>query len=717
METKHPEIDIALISVHGLIRGTNPELGRDSDTGGQTLYVLELARALGEVEGVKRVTLFTRQVIDPRVDPEYGKLEESLGERVNLVRIPFGPKRYLTKESLWPYLDGFVDQMISYFKRNRRVPDIIHGHYADAGYVGSQLSRVLAIPFVFTGHSLGRVKRERLLVKKTISPEALNKKYKLPARIEAEEFSLDTASLVITSTLQEVEEQYALYENYQPDRMEVIPPGVNLERFRHLPGDIENTDIYKSIIRFLDDPTKPAILAIARADHRKNFETLIEAYGKSRELQAVANLVVIAGNRDDLRTIEPSQQRVLLNILSLIDAYDLYGKVAYPKHHDGTDIPLIYQYAAQTQGVFVNPAFTEPFGLTLIEAAAMGLPVVATNDGGPRDILGNCNNGELVDPNDATSISNALLRILTDAEKWKTYSEKGVAAVKQYYTWTNHATRYVRDMRDLYSGNRSVSFSYDKKSRLPYLERIIFTDIDNTLTGDDDALREFLDFMKSAPDSVGFAIATGRNLKKAMEVLEHYQVPHPDILITSCGTKISFGVNKVINHNWHRHIDYDWNPDRIREVLTGTEGLTLQPEEEQSHFKQSYLIDLEKAPKVAVIRRMLREAGVHAKVLLSLGMFMDIIPIRAGDDVAIRRIGLELGVPPERMLIAGDSGNDEGMLKGNTLGVVVGNYSKELEGLRKYSRVYFAKATHARGIIEGIQYYNFFDNIVIPNEF
>ena len=56
------------------------------------------------------------------------------------------------------------------------------------------------------------------------------------------------------------------------------------------------------------------------------------------------------------------------------------------------------------------------------------------------------------------------------------------------------------------------------------------------------------------------------------------------------------------------------------------------------------------------------------------------------------------------------------MLKGRTLGVVVGNYSPELEKLRKLPRIYFAEATHARGIIEGIRYYNFFDHITIPND-
>ncbi len=67
-------------------------------------------------------------------------------------------------------------------------------------------------------------------------------------------------------------------------------------------------------------------------------------------------------------------------------------------------------------------------------------------------------------------------------------------------------------------------------------------------------------------------------------------------------------------------------------------------------------------------------------------------------------------------MVAGDSGNDEGMLTGRTLGVVVSNYSSELERLRKLPRVYFASAPHARGILEGIEYYNFLDKIVIPND-
>ena len=56
------------------------------------------------------------------------------------------------------------------------------------------------------------------------------------------------------------------------------------------------------------------------------------------------------------------------------------------------------------------------------------------------------------------------------------------------------------------------------------------------------------------------------------------------------------------------------------------------------------------------------------------------------------------------------------MLLGKTLGVVVANYSSELEFLRKRPRIYFASAPHAAGVIEGINYYQFLDDIVIPND-
>lgn len=181
---------ITLLSLHGLIRGHDVELGRDADTGGQIKYVLELADELSRRDDVSSVELITRQIFDDRIGPDYAQVIEPLNDKAKIVRVPFGPKRYLRKEALWPYLESFIDQMLGHFRRTG-LPDLIHGHYADAGYAGAQLARLLHVPYAFTGHSLGRVKRERLIASAATSKnpktaEDLERKFKFAAREEAE---------------------------------------------------------------------------------------------------------------------------------------------------------------------------------------------------------------------------------------------------------------------------------------------------------------------------------------------------------------------------------------------------------------------------------------------------------------------------------------------------------------------------------------------------
>lgn len=711
------KLRIALISLHGLIRGENLELGRDEDTGGQTRYVLELARALSADPSVERVDLITRQVVDERVSPDYARLEEQIADRAWIIRVPFGPRRYLSKTRLWPYIEVFVDQCLNYFRKTSRVPHVIHGHYADAGYGGGQLARLLGIPFVFTGHSLGRVKRQRLL-DSGANPEKIESRYNLSARIEAEEFALETCSLICTSTRQEVKEQYERYENYTPERMEVIPPGVDLSAFHPPEKNEPATDMETAVRSFLREPDKPMIVAMARPDERKNLEMLVKVYGESPPMQRAANLVLIMGSREDIRKMPAGQRSVMTNVLTLIDTYDLYGKVAYPKHHQVEDVPAFYRGIARTRGVFVNPALTEPFGLTLLEAAASGVPIVATHDGGPSDIIANCKNGLLVDPLDPEAIRKAILHELIEPGAWDTFSEAGIENVHTHYSWKRHVQRYLRDVREILQEDAvPLPVIRGRQTRkLPQIDRLILTDIDNTLTGDDASMQEFFNLIAAAPVNVGFGIATGRRYEEVVRMIQELEIPQPEVLITSVGTEIYYGKNHTMDKSWLKHIDNRWEPDRVREMLDGLEGFGRQPDHEQSAFKVSYQIDPERSPKLSQIKRILRENKVQAKAVLSHGMFLDIIPVRAGSGVSVRHLAYKWNFPLECILAAGDSGNDIGMLSVNALGVVVGNYCPELEKLRKLPRVYFAQGHHAAGIIEGIRFYHFLDQITIPNE-
>ena len=99
--------------------------------------------------------------------------------------------------------------------------------------------------------------------------------------------------------------------------------------------------------------------------------------------------------------------------------------VAYPKHHQQSEVSDIYLFCHATRGVFVNIALQEPFGLTVIEAAALGVPCVATRNGGPVDIMQVLHHGVTVDPTDSAAVASALLRILTDPGIWDAHSKSG----------------------------------------------------------------------------------------------------------------------------------------------------------------------------------------------------------------------------------------------------------------------------------------------------
>ena len=392
---------IQLYSVHGLIRGHDLELGHDADTGGQTKYVFELANILSTYPEVEKVELVTRWIDDKNLSKDYSIPVEKVNNKFDIVRIRAGGGKYIRKELLWNHLEEFIDKSIKYLKARKRLPDFIHSHYADAGYVCSELTRFFGVPFIHTSHSLGKDKLQKLL-DDGVSLEMAEKRYKFSQRIRSEEKIFYFADMIVTSTSHEIENHIKNYQNVVESKFKVIPPGVNLEKFFPYNEigqyDEQTASLIKHInqeyTKFFVVMNKPIILSLCRPDRRKNISGLITAYGEDKELQKKANLAIYAGIRDDIATMEENEREVLTEILLLIDKYNLYGKMAIPKKHDtNIEVPELYRMAARTGGVFVNASLSETFGLTLIESAASGLPVVSTKNGGPRDIIANCKNG------------------------------------------------------------------------------------------------------------------------------------------------------------------------------------------------------------------------------------------------------------------------------------------------------------------------------------
>ena len=560
-ENKLDRLYVVMISLHGLVRGEEMELGKDADTGGQVKYVVELAKAMSLHPAVYRVDLLTRLIRDPKVHSDYGVEEECIAKGAGelggsyIVRLPCGPThKYVPKEQLWPYVREFADRgivhvnsMLTKLAESGRRCDLycVHGHYADAGECAMLMASTLGVPQITTGHSLGRNKLEHLLASGGVTMNQIETTYNISRRIEAEERCLDLSSMVFTSTQQEVDEQWGLYNGYDPELakvlhfrrskgrhmpfMKVSPPGLDFSNLKvTIPedpvvkefttrraelADIEregtflssssfnekamsglssqstaeesgglgirassNADeaisslkspssfieqqmqinrepeiipnrppIWQEIAKFLRNPVKPAILAMSRPDAKKNITTLVKAFGEHSVLRELANLVLIMGNRDNIASMAAGSQKVLTQVLQLIDTYDLYGSVAYPKHHGQSDISDIYLYAADTRGVFVNIALQEPFGLTVIEAAAHGVPTVATRNGGPVDIMDTLHHGVVVDPTDGDAVAKELIKILTSPATWDAMSANGIGNIMSY-SWPAHCKRYMLSM-------------------------------------------------------------------------------------------------------------------------------------------------------------------------------------------------------------------------------------------------------------------------------
>jgi sucrose-phosphate synthase len=700
------------LHLHGLFRGQDLELGRDADTGGQSTYVLELARSLAARPEVDRVEVITRQIHDRRVSPDYGEPVEPIGPGASILRFGCGPRRYLRKELLWPHLEEMADAITAHLSAQSRRPDWIHAHYADAGHVGALVSQRLGIPLVFTGHSLGREKQRRLLAG-GMAHDQIEQQYAMGRRIEAEELALAQSALVVTSTRQEAEQQYARYEGFHAERARVVPPGVDALRFHPQlqPGEAEAVE---ELLRpFLRQPMLPPLLAICRAERRKNIPALIEAYGRSALLRQRHNLVLVLGCREDPSQLDKQRRDLFQQVFELVDRFDLYGQVAYPKQHRGEQIPAIYRWASRRGGVFVNPALTEPFGLTLLEAAACGLPLVATDDGGPRDILQRCGNGQLVDVTDLDALQESLEAAAADGSQWRRWRDNGIEAVSRNFSWDAHVCSYLgHAQRRCREKSPPLAAAAAATSGLPApppkVQRLLVLDLDVCLEAPDGEglarLRERL----TDDAASGLGILSGRSFEAARHRYAELRLREPQVWIVQAGTEIRYGPAGVLDPLWQARIGSGWQRGAVEAALAElAPRLQPQPPSQQGDFKVSYLLQPPPDGVLPMVRQKLRHRQLEARPHLFHHWYLDVLPLRASKAEAIRHLSLRWQLPLERILVVASQQGDAELLSGHPLGVVIADHDRSFNGLRQSPKVFFAPSPQAWGVLEGLDHHRF----------
>jgi sucrose-phosphate synthase len=190
-------------------------------------------------------------------------------------------------------------------------------------------------------------------------------------------------------------------------------------------------------------------------------------------------------------------------------------------------------------------------------------------------------------------------------------------------------------------------------------------------------------------------------------LLEKHAVPLPDILICAGGTELYYGPHCAADHGWQQHIAYRWRPEQVSGELSHLAGLSLREAEAQRPFKISYAWSPGESDLLIRVHQCLSRKKLRYNLSPAADHHLDVLPYRASRGKALRYLSYKWDIPLRHVMACGSSDRDAEMLRGDTCGVVTGNYSGGLEELRGIRGCYFSGLPYAAGILDGIRHYDF----------
>jgi len=404
---------IAMLSTHGYFDPV-PQLGR-TDTGGQVVYVLELAKALARA-GYK-TDIYTRwfDQSQPQINPVPGNPD------VRVIRIPAGPWEFIPKEFIYDVLPELSSNMVSFIKEQGLDYDLYHGHYVDAGIVALDVAEAMNKPVYFTAHSLGAWKRDQM----GGDPEEMEKKFNFNHRIAEEIRIFDHVNAQsLTSIVQQ--EKLKELSDYEADNIVIIPPGVDVHHF--FPPKAGEEPVKTEL------PDK-YVFCLSRIDTNKGHDLLLHAWDIVRKKVDGVDLV-IGGGSPNPKQRELGVFATMDKIIADAGMQDRVTRIGYVA--DEMMRPF-YQQAE----LFVMPSLFEPFGMTSQEAMACGTPVVASKFGGIRNTIENGYNGFLVDPSNPQEFADAILQLLKNEDKCREIGHNAYKVIVEEYSWEAIARRHL----------------------------------------------------------------------------------------------------------------------------------------------------------------------------------------------------------------------------------------------------------------------------------
>ena len=302
----------------------------------------------------------------------------------------------------------FVDQLLPALKL-----DVIHTHHPILlGQTAARKAAELGLPLVFTFHT----KYWDYTHYVPFPQEVIQEFLKNAVHKWLKDFMQKCQHIIIPSeSLKDfLVKEYGLDAHYT-----VIPTGTNLEPFLSADGDLIRKE------QGWQDET--VLISVGRLAPEKNWETLLRAFAIVYPKHADLRLVLIGDG--------PSRE----SLQSLADQLGVAERMTFLGSIPFGEVPS-YLKAAD---LFSFASVTETQGLVTIEAMAAGLPVVAVDGSGTRDIVEHGKQGYLVE-NDADALAKGLDELLSDPHQMKRFSNSALKKAKAFDV--NQLTRQLVDV-------------------------------------------------------------------------------------------------------------------------------------------------------------------------------------------------------------------------------------------------------------------------------
>ncbi len=235
---------------------------------------------------------------------------------------------------------------------------------------------------------------------------------------------------------------------------------------------------------------------------------------------------------------------------------------------------------------------------------------------------------------------------------------------------------------------------------------LFVSDVDDTLLGDDKALAHLASVLKDDREHFALAFNSSRPCASLRQSLaEHSLLPQPDYLIGALGTEIEHRESGEMLEEYSRSFAADWQRDEVAALVEGL-GFEAHAPEYQTPFKASYHVP--GTDNYQRVMARLAKTDLRVKAIYSAERNLDIIPIAAGKGKAADYLRRRIGLPGDRVVVAGDSANDLDMFVSPFKGIIVANADPVLKALSGHN-VYHAASPYATGVLEGLRHWGAVD--------